>query len=39
MHKPADARSSFSQVVAQYPSSAFSTAAKNFLLEMDSQGK
>jgi outer membrane protein assembly factor BamD len=39
MHKPAEARSAFSQVLAKYPSSAFSTAAKNFLLEMDRQGK
>lgn len=39
MHKPTEARSSFSQVLAKYPSSAFSTTAKNFLLEMDSQGK
>jgi outer membrane protein assembly factor BamD len=39
MHKPAEARSSFSQVLAKYPSSAFSTAARNFLLEMDRQGK
>jgi outer membrane protein assembly factor BamD len=39
MHKPAEARSAFSQALAKYPSSAFSTAAKNFLLEMDRQGK
>jgi outer membrane protein assembly factor BamD len=39
MHKPTDARSSFSQVLAKYPSSPFSTVAKNFLLEMDRQGK
>jgi outer membrane protein assembly factor BamD len=39
MHKPADARSAFTQLLAKYPSSAFSTTAKNFLLEMDRQGK
>jgi outer membrane protein assembly factor BamD len=39
MHKPGEARSSFSQVLAKYPSSAFSTTARNFLLEMDRQGK
>src|SRR5207302_5073617 len=39
MHQQADARSTFSQVLAKYPSSAFSTSAKNFLLEMDRQGK
>jgi outer membrane protein assembly factor BamD len=39
MHKPAEARSTFSQLLAKYPSSAFSTTAKNFLLEMDRQGK
>ncbi len=39
MHQPADARSAFSQVLAKYPSSMFSTTAKNFLLEMDRQGK
>jgi outer membrane protein assembly factor BamD len=39
MHKPGDARSTFSQVLAKYPTSAFSTAARNFLLEMDRQGK
>ncbi|HKQ69828.1 MAG TPA: outer membrane protein assembly factor BamD [Polyangiaceae bacterium] len=39
MHKPAEAKSTFSQVLAKYPASAFSTAAKNFLLEIESQGK
>ena len=39
MHKQADARSTFSQVLAKYPTSAFSTPARKFLLEMDRQGK
>jgi hypothetical protein len=39
MHKPADARSAFTQAIAKYPASPFSTVAKNFLLEMDHQGK
>jgi outer membrane protein assembly factor BamD len=39
MHKPAEARSAFSQVLAKYPASAFSATAKNFLVEMDGQRK
>jgi len=39
MHRGADAQSVFSQVVAKYPSSGFSTTARNFLLEMARQGK
>jgi outer membrane protein assembly factor BamD len=35
MHRAEDARRTFSDVVAQYQSSPFSTAAKNFLSEMD----
>jgi len=39
MHKATDARSTFSLLLAKYPSSAFSTAARKFLVEMDHQGK
>jgi len=39
MHKAGDAKSTFAQVVAKYPASAFSTAAKNFLLELERQQK
>jgi outer membrane protein assembly factor BamD len=39
MHKPSEARSAFSQMLAKYPASAFTTIAHNFLLEMDAQGK
>jgi len=39
MHRGDDAHSVFAQVVAKYPSSAFSTTARNFLLEMARQGK
>jgi outer membrane protein assembly factor BamD len=39
MHKPVEARSSFSQALAKYPTSSFSAAARNFLLELDRQGK
>jgi outer membrane protein assembly factor BamD len=39
MHQSAEARGAFSDVLAKYPSSVFSAAAKNFLLEMDRQGK
>ncbi len=39
MHRTADARSVFSEVVAKYPSNGFSTTARNFMLEMDRQGK
>jgi outer membrane protein assembly factor BamD len=39
MHKPQEARSAFSQMLAKYPASAFSQTAKNFLLEMDARGK
>jgi len=39
MQKPAEARRAFSQMLAKYPAAPFSAAAKNFLLEMDRQGK
>jgi outer membrane protein assembly factor BamD len=39
MHKTAEARSTFSQVLAKYPAAPFSSTAKNFLEEMDRQGK
>jgi outer membrane protein assembly factor BamD len=39
MHKPGDARAVFSEVLSQYPASAFGATAQNFLLEMDRQGK
>jgi outer membrane protein assembly factor BamD len=39
MHRAEEARNTFAQVLSQYPSSAFSTAAKNFLLEMDRERK
>ncbi|HEX9297482.1 MAG TPA: outer membrane protein assembly factor BamD [Polyangiaceae bacterium] len=39
MHKAADARSTLSQVLAKYPASPFSTAARNFLLEIEAQRK
>jgi outer membrane protein assembly factor BamD len=39
MHKPAEARSVFQEMLAKYPAAPFSNTAKNFLLEMDSQGK
>lgn len=39
MHKNAEARAVFNEMLAKYPSAPFSTAAKNFLLEMDQQRK
>jgi len=39
MHKPNDARSTFNELLAKYPTSAFSVTAKQFVVEMDRQGK
>lgn len=39
MHKTAEARAAFKEMLAKYPAAPFSNAAKNFLLEMDQQGK
>jgi outer membrane protein assembly factor BamD len=39
MHKPAEARTAFMEMLAKYPAAPFSTAAKNFLLEMDRERK
>ena len=39
MRQAENARNTFALVLKQYPSSPFSTAAKNFLLEMDHGGK
>jgi outer membrane protein assembly factor BamD len=39
MHKPAEARTVFREMLAKYPAAPFSNTAKNFLLEMDRQGK
>jgi outer membrane protein assembly factor BamD len=39
MHKAEEAKSTFAQVLKQYPSSEFSTAARNFLLEMGREDK
>jgi outer membrane protein assembly factor BamD len=39
MRQAENARNTFSLVLKQFPSSAFSTAAKNFLLEMDREAK
>ena len=39
MHKVADARSAFMEMLAKYPAAPFSNTAKNFLLEMDREGK
>jgi outer membrane protein assembly factor BamD len=39
MHKTAEARTAFKEMLAKYPAAPFSNAAKNFLLEMDRQGK
>jgi outer membrane protein assembly factor BamD len=39
MHKPDEARSAFKEMLAKYPAAPFSNTAKNFLLEMDRQGK
>src|SRR5689334_9305762 len=37
MHKNAEARTVFNEMLAKYPAAPFSNAAKNFLLEMDQQ--
>jgi outer membrane protein assembly factor BamD len=39
MKKAAEARETFSQLLGRYPSSSFTQIAKNFLVEMDRQGK
>jgi outer membrane protein assembly factor BamD len=39
MHKAKEARDIFSMVLGKYSASAFSQTAKNFLVEMDRQGK
>ena len=39
MHKNAEARTVFNEMLAKYPAAPFSSAAKNFLLEMDQQRK
>jgi outer membrane protein assembly factor BamD len=39
MHKAAEARETFAMVLGKYPASAFSQTAKNFLVEMERQGK
>jgi outer membrane protein assembly factor BamD len=39
MHKVAEARAAFKEMLAKYPAAPFSATAKNFLLEMDRQGK
>jgi outer membrane protein assembly factor BamD len=39
MHKTAEARAVFKDMLAKYPAAPFSNTAKNFLLEMDQQGK
>ena len=39
MHKNAEARTVFNEMLAKYPAAPFSNAAKNFLLEMDQQRK
>lgn len=39
MHKVAEAKQTFAQVLSKYPTSAFSTTAKNFLEEIAAQGK
>jgi outer membrane protein assembly factor BamD len=39
MHKAKEARETFAMVLGKYPASAFSQTAKNFLVEMDRQGK
>jgi outer membrane protein assembly factor BamD len=39
MNKPKEARTAFKEMLAKYPSAPFSNAAKNFLLEMDREGK
>ena len=39
MHKAAEARGAFNELLAKYPTSAFSVTARQFLVEMDRQGK
>lgn len=39
MHKAEEAKTTFAQVLKQYPSSEFSTTARNFLLEMGREDK
>jgi outer membrane protein assembly factor BamD len=39
MNKRAEARTAFKEMLARYPAAPFSNAAKNFLLEMDREGK
>jgi outer membrane protein assembly factor BamD len=39
MHKPSEARTVFKEMLAKFPAAPFSNTAKNFLLEMDRQGK
>ena len=39
LHKVSEARAAFKEMLAKYPAAPFSTTAKNFLLEMDRQGK
>ncbi len=39
MHKPSEARGAFGELLAKYPTSAFSVSAKRFIVEMDRQGK
>jgi outer membrane protein assembly factor BamD len=39
MHKIAEARTVFKEMLAKHPAAPFSNTAKNFLLEMDRQGK
>lgn len=39
MHKPSEARSAFNELLAKYPTSAFSVAARRFIVEIDRQGK
>jgi outer membrane protein assembly factor BamD len=39
MHKKSEARVAFQEMLAKYPTAPFSSAAKNFLLEMDREGK
>jgi outer membrane protein assembly factor BamD len=39
MHKAPEARAAFKEMLAKYPAAPFSNTAKNFLLEMDRQGK
>ena len=39
MRKPSEARTVFREMLAKYPSAPFSNTARNFLLEMERQGK